>query len=94
MGVPQGLILGPLLFSICIDDFLSVCYDAEIVMYADDTVQYTHGKNAIEITTKLTKEMENVAKWLNDSCLTLNVGKTVTMHFTNRNKLRDCPYIC
>lgn len=39
MGVPEGLILGPLLFNI---KYLpSVCNDGEIVIYAGDTVQYT-----------------------------------------------------
>ena len=66
--------------------FPSVCNDAEIVNNADDTVLYIHGKNTIEVVTKLTKEMENVAKWLNNSGLTLNVGKTVIMYLTNRHK--------
>lgn len=63
-------------------------------MYADDTVIFAHGKNQKEVAKILTKAMENVAKWLFDSCLTLNVGKTVSMYFTNRNELRDCPDIC
>lgn len=42
---------------------------------------------------KLTKAMHGVADWLHNSCLTLNVDKTVTMFFTNRCKLRECPDI-
>ena len=93
MGVPQGSILGPLLFSIYINDLPSVCNNVELMMYADDTLLYTHGKNASDVASKLTKEMENVAKWLIDSNHTLNVGKTVTMYFSNRCKCKDCPDI-
>ena len=63
------------------------------MMYDDDTVLYTHGKTTSEVATKLTKELENVAKWLIDSNRTLNVGKTVTMVISNRCKCEDCPDI-
>lgn len=42
-GVSQGSVLGPLLFSLCINDLPSVCSDVEIQLYADDVVIYAHG---------------------------------------------------
>ena len=51
------------------------------------------GKNVTEVAMKLTKEMQNVVEWLNNSCFTLNVDKTVSMFFTNRSKLGVCPEI-
>jgi len=84
-GVPQGSILGPLLFSLYINDLPSVCPDDYIQMYADDTVIYTHGKNIKQVSEKLTQSMAHVAEWLNQSCLKLNVNKTVSMYFSKSN---------
>lgn len=88
MGVPQGSILGPLLFSIYINDLPTVCSDVDIIMYADDTVIFTSGENELEVADKLSKEMQKVAQWLHTSCLTLNVDKTVSMFFSNKRKLQ------
>jgi hypothetical protein len=49
-------------------------------MYIDNTVIYIHGKCAEQVAAKLASVMENVSQWFNDSCLTLNVGKTVSMY--------------
>ncbi|XP_046707928.1 uncharacterized protein LOC124387560 [Silurus meridionalis] len=84
-GVPQGSILGPLLFSLYINDLPSVCADVYIQMYADDTVIYTHGKNTKQVAEKLTQSMVQVSEWLNQSCLKLNVNKTVSMFFSKSN---------
>ena len=91
--MPQGSILGPLLFSIYINDLPSVCEDVDVQMYADDTVVYTHGKDAEQVASKLSSTLHKVAQWLNDSCLTLNTNKTVTMYFTNKKKTTTHPQL-
>ena len=93
LGVTQGSILGPLLFCLYINDLPSVCKDVNIIMYADETVLYTHRKIATEVATKLSMVMNKVSDWLYNSCLTLNVDKTVTMFFTDRCKPKTYPEI-
>ncbi len=87
MGVPQGSVLGPLLFSLYINDLPQVCQGMDLQMYADDTVLYTHAKTAELAAKKLTAAMERITEWLDQSCLSLNISKTKGMFFSKTTGL-------
>ena len=80
VGIPQGSVLGPLLFSLYVNNLPLACPEAETKMYADDTVILAHGRDRCEVAAKLTAAMAKIATWLSDSCLTLNVSKTACMY--------------
>lgn len=84
-GVPQGSILGPLLFTLYINDLPSVCSDTNIQMYADDTVIYLHGSSRTQVASGLTNSMAHVTAWLQRCCLQINVEKTMCMFFSKTN---------
>ncbi len=80
-GVPQGSILGPLLFSHYIDDVTNAVSKSDIILYADDTALFCSGTCVGDIERALSDDMKSVARWLDDNKLTLNVGKTKSMLF-------------
>ena len=85
-GVPQGLVLGPLLFLLYIND-IQYCSDlVSVILFADDTnVLYSHTcfKTLNEI---LQIEMKKITNWLNVNKLSLNTTKTKLILFRSRNK--------
>ena len=88
-GVPQGSILGPLLFLIFINDMPMVIKHGKISMYADDTTLYVSGSNVNVISKKLTDDMEGITKWLHNNMLFLNTDKTNVMLLGSSSKLRN-----
>ena len=88
-GVPQGSILGPLLFIVYINDLNEILSETKANLYADDTAVYISGSNYIEVILALRIEMDNIVQWLRLNKLTLNVSKTKLMIFGSKPKLRN-----
>ena len=91
-GVPQGSILGPLLFLIYFNDLPDCLTVAKVIMYADDTVYYA-SDTIDRIESVLNSEFKSIFEYMNDSELILNLkkGKTETMLFGTAKKLSKLP---
>ena len=86
-GVPQGSNLGPLLFSLYINDLPACLKYTQAFMFADDTNLSSAGKTPAEIEHKLNADLSHVNDWLKANKLTLNTSKTEFMLIASKGKL-------
>ena len=85
IGVPQGSILGPILFILYINDLPNFSNQSFTSLYADDTTLTFRNDNLIQLLECCNTELVKFHKWTLANRLIMNASKTQYMVFTNRN---------
>ena len=91
LTVPQGSVLGPLLFLIYINDLPNASKKLTFYLFADDTNIYYEFNDLSNLTKIVNKELRLVKKWLDANKLSLNIDKTnyIIFHFSSVNVPSD-----
>ena len=91
-GVPQGSVLGPLLFLLYINDINYIMPGMSKILFADDTVLLNSNKDLNVLVTTINANLSVLTDWMNFNKLVVSAKKTKCMIFTSRD-LNFSPYI-
>ena len=81
--MPQGSLLGPILFILYINDLTSSSNLIKFVIYADDTTLFLASKSVEELYKVANAELTKVANWFHDNRLSLSINKTNYLFFSS-----------
>ena len=79
-GTPQGSLLGPILFSLFVNDLCEIPIFSDICLYADDTTLYISGPKLDVIAHKLVADLSLLNSWMRMNCLEINASKSELLH--------------
>lgn len=93
-GVPQGSILGPLLFMVYINNLPSVVQSCDIQLYADDTLLFFSSNSTAETQTYFSEDLNNIISWLENNFFFLNYSNSKKMLVGSQQKLARVTDFC
>ena len=82
-GVPQGSLLGPLLFILYINDFCRSSNVMSFILFADDTTLFYSHHDPIQLVNIINSELQKLTQWIRANRLSLNLQKTKYMLFSH-----------
>ena len=85
-GIPQGSVLGPILFILFINDLANVCKYSKLMLYADDVTLYATVNNIID-ANRLQADLDSIALWSQEWHLPITIKKCLFMHIRSASKL-------
>lgn len=85
-GIPQGSIIGPLMFLIYINNINNIGLKGHLTLYADDTSLFYFDRSIDHIITDAQEDLNRLNEWLKYNLLTINTKKTSFMIFAAKNK--------
>ena len=92
-GVPQGSILGPLLFLLFINDLPLHITSSQADLYADDTTIHCTGRSLNTIQDSITNDLERIEEWCKGNKMYINPTKTTSMVIGSRQKLAKTDHV-
>jgi hypothetical protein len=88
-GVPQGSVLGPILFLIFINDLPSCLRNSSCSLFADDTEIHCCGSTIEEVERLLQQDVDNITEWFRRNRLTVNSTKSFSMIFSSNKTVNN-----